>query len=279
MGDVMERERAIRERVAAAYCQPREAFATLVEWNNYLEEREDVAFNLVEGLDVARAEARLRAYSEKHADAIAKHQAEKAEEEAEAETRRMSYKMAGQVGEERQKGAEAGGGGGDATVIRGGDGRSGLCHDRAGQTVADAGSPGRGLAPGGSEPEELAGIPLPFCMIVRESGRAYLPPRARLAGSSSPCAHQRAARAHVGLVGVGKEGAGWWPSAGPAFLWIHNFVYIPLGWFIRRTMCLRLIPPTTASPLYILLNFFKSRASDFLSRSESESGGAGVPTS
>ena len=112
MGDVMERERAIRERVAAAYCQPREAFATLVEWNNYLEEREDVAFNLVEGLDVARAEARLRAYSEKHADAIAKHQAEKAEEEAEAETRRMSYKMAGQVGEERQKGAEAGGGGG-----------------------------------------------------------------------------------------------------------------------------------------------------------------------
>ena len=98
MGDAIARERAIRERVWAAYCQPREAFGTLEEWNNYLEEREDVAFSLVEGVDVARAEARLRAYTAENADSIAKHQAQRAEEEAGDEARRMSYRMASQGG-------------------------------------------------------------------------------------------------------------------------------------------------------------------------------------
>ena len=96
MGDAVARERAIRERVQAAYCQQREAFGTLEEWNNYLEEREDVAFNLVEGVDVAGVEARLQAYTEKHADAIAKYQAQRAEEETGNEARRMSYRMANQ---------------------------------------------------------------------------------------------------------------------------------------------------------------------------------------
>ena len=59
-----------------------EAFGTLEEWNDYLEEREDVAFSLVEGVDVAGAEARLRAYTQDNADSIAKYQAQRAEEEA-----------------------------------------------------------------------------------------------------------------------------------------------------------------------------------------------------
>ena len=104
MGDAIARERAIRERVWAAYCQPREAFGTLEEWNNYLEEREDVAFSLVEGVDVARAEARLRAYTAENADSIAKHQAQRAEEEAGDEARRMSYRMASQGGREQPGG-------------------------------------------------------------------------------------------------------------------------------------------------------------------------------
>ena len=107
MGDAIARERAIRERVWAAYCQPREAFGTLEEWNNYLEEREDVAFSLVEGVDVARAEARLRAYTAENADSIAKHQAQRAEEEAGDEARRMSYRMASQGGREQPGGGGA----------------------------------------------------------------------------------------------------------------------------------------------------------------------------
>ena len=53
--------------------------------------------------------------------------------------------------------------------------------------MADAGGPGRGLAPRGSTPEDLAGMPLPFCMMsVRAAARTFPPPR--LADSSSPCA-------------------------------------------------------------------------------------------
>ena len=94
----------IRTRVMAVYNLREEDFETADQWNDYLEEREDVAFSLVEGVDAARAEARLQAYTRDNADSIAKYQAQRAEEEAGDEARRMSYRMASQGGREQPGG-------------------------------------------------------------------------------------------------------------------------------------------------------------------------------
>ena len=72
----MDRERRIRERVARAFGERRrEDFGSDAAWNNFLEEREDIAFNLVEGIDVEASERRLRAVEAENADAIAATQA------------------------------------------------------------------------------------------------------------------------------------------------------------------------------------------------------------
>ena len=39
-------------------------------YDNYLEEREDIAFNLIEGIDVAETTARLVQYERENADSI-----------------------------------------------------------------------------------------------------------------------------------------------------------------------------------------------------------------
>ena len=71
----MEKERQIRARVEGIYCKERGDFDSLEAWNNYLEEKEDVMFNLVEGVDVQATEVRLQAYLEANAAGIAEHQA------------------------------------------------------------------------------------------------------------------------------------------------------------------------------------------------------------
>ena len=72
----MDRERRIRERVVRAFGERRrEDFGSDAAWNNFLEEREDIAFNLVEGIDVEASERRLRAVEAENADAIAATQA------------------------------------------------------------------------------------------------------------------------------------------------------------------------------------------------------------
>ena len=71
----MERERRIRARVERAFCSPRDTFASQDAWNDYLEQREDIAFNLVEGIDVAKTEERLRQVEQENAVAIAANQA------------------------------------------------------------------------------------------------------------------------------------------------------------------------------------------------------------
>ncbi len=57
----MEREIDIRGRVAAVFTAQEEDFQGLLSYNNYLEEVEEIAFNLVKGIDVEANEAKLRA--------------------------------------------------------------------------------------------------------------------------------------------------------------------------------------------------------------------------
>jgi len=75
----MEREKRIRERVHRAFCAPREQFSTNDEWNDYLEQREDVAFNMVEGIDLEETEARLKKVEQENAHLIAASQAKEVE--------------------------------------------------------------------------------------------------------------------------------------------------------------------------------------------------------
>lgn len=60
-----------RQRVLAVYNRAQSDFATLREWNDYLETREELIFNLAEGVDVAATEATIAEYRRTHASEIA----------------------------------------------------------------------------------------------------------------------------------------------------------------------------------------------------------------
>ncbi|KAK6129637.1 hypothetical protein DH2020_036614 [Rehmannia glutinosa] len=66
------------------YNKREEDFPSLREYNDYLEEVEDMIVNLVDGIDVPAIEARIAEYQRKNADQIMNAQARKAEEYAAA---------------------------------------------------------------------------------------------------------------------------------------------------------------------------------------------------
>ncbi|XP_072960401.1 uncharacterized protein [Typha angustifolia] len=78
------KEMAIRRRVANIFNKREEDFPSLKEYNDYLEEVEDMTFNLVEGIDVAAIEAKIAKYQEENAEQIINSRARKAEELAAA---------------------------------------------------------------------------------------------------------------------------------------------------------------------------------------------------
>ena len=58
-------------RVLSNRFNKREAdFSSRAEWDNYLEEREDIAFNLIENIDVAASNERLSRYEQENAESI-----------------------------------------------------------------------------------------------------------------------------------------------------------------------------------------------------------------
>lgn len=59
-------------------------FSSLKEYNDYLEEVEDMTFNLIEGIDVQVIEAKIARYQEENAEQIVINRARKAEEYAAA---------------------------------------------------------------------------------------------------------------------------------------------------------------------------------------------------
>nr|XP_010906735.1 uncharacterized protein LOC105033574 [Elaeis guineensis] len=78
------KEMAIRRRIANVFNKREEDFPSLREYNDYLEEVEDMTSNLVEGIDVAAIEAKIAKYQEENAEQIINARARKAEELAAA---------------------------------------------------------------------------------------------------------------------------------------------------------------------------------------------------
>ncbi|GAB7362596.1 hypothetical protein MBLNU230_g2910t1 [Neophaeotheca triangularis] len=67
----VEREVDIRRRIAAVFNRREDDFEDLRAYNDYLNEVEDITFNLVNGIDVEETEKRFEAYKKANADDIA----------------------------------------------------------------------------------------------------------------------------------------------------------------------------------------------------------------
>ncbi|KAL5547580.1 hypothetical protein UlMin_002811 [Ulmus minor] len=78
------RELAIRKRIASIFNKREDDFPSLREYNDYLEEVEDMTFDLIEGIDVPAIEAKIAQYQEENAEQIMINRARKAEELAAA---------------------------------------------------------------------------------------------------------------------------------------------------------------------------------------------------
>ncbi|KAJ9550799.1 hypothetical protein OSB04_014844 [Centaurea solstitialis] len=78
------KEMTIRKRIGNIFNKRVEDFSSLREYNDYLEEVEDMIVNLVEGIDVPAIEARIAHYQKENAEQIMNAQARKAEEYAAA---------------------------------------------------------------------------------------------------------------------------------------------------------------------------------------------------
>ncbi|KAL2513297.1 cyclin-dependent kinase-activating kinase assembly factor-related [Abeliophyllum distichum] len=82
--NVFAKEIAIRKRIASIYNKREEDFPSLREYNDYLEEVEDMICNLIEGVDVPAIEAKIAEYQKENAEQIMNAHARKAEEYAAA---------------------------------------------------------------------------------------------------------------------------------------------------------------------------------------------------
>jgi CDK-activating kinase assembly factor MAT1 len=112
----VEREVDIRKKIALVFNKREDDFEDLRAYNDYLNEVEDITFNLVEGIDVPESEARLESYRAKHADEIATNQhiakdeitSFKQQQEREEEQAKMRRKAARREEEdERREAAES----------------------------------------------------------------------------------------------------------------------------------------------------------------------------
>ncbi|PIA65144.1 hypothetical protein AQUCO_00100559v1 [Aquilegia coerulea] len=78
------KEMAIRKRISNIFNKREDDFPSLRDYNDYLEEVEDMTFNLIEGIDVATIEAKIAKYQAENAEQIINSRARKAEELASA---------------------------------------------------------------------------------------------------------------------------------------------------------------------------------------------------
>ncbi|EFJ31027.1 hypothetical protein SELMODRAFT_440128 [Selaginella moellendorffii] len=76
----MNKEMQVRRRIASIYNKREDNFASLRDYNDYLEDVEDIIFNLVQGIDVAETEAKIKAYNEENYEQILASRARKAVE-------------------------------------------------------------------------------------------------------------------------------------------------------------------------------------------------------
>ncbi|KAL8152483.1 hypothetical protein V2J09_010243 [Rumex salicifolius] len=78
------KEMSIRRRISNIFNKREEEFSSLREYNDYLEEVEDMICNLVDGIDVPAIEAKIAQYEKENAEQIMNARARKAEELAAA---------------------------------------------------------------------------------------------------------------------------------------------------------------------------------------------------
>ncbi|KAM6553008.1 hypothetical protein CsatB_013770 [Cannabis sativa] len=78
------KEISIRKRIASIFNKREDDFPSLKEYNDYLEEVEDMTFDLIDGIDVAAIEEKIARYQEENAEQIMINRARKAEELAAA---------------------------------------------------------------------------------------------------------------------------------------------------------------------------------------------------
>ncbi|PAN25569.1 hypothetical protein PAHAL_4G311000 [Panicum hallii] len=83
-GNAWAKEMTIRRRVASIFNKTQEHFPTLKDYNDYLEEVEDMTFNLIEGIDVEAIEAKIARYQKENAEQIFLSRAKRAEDLAAA---------------------------------------------------------------------------------------------------------------------------------------------------------------------------------------------------
>ncbi|KAF8733065.1 hypothetical protein HU200_015426 [Digitaria exilis] len=83
-GNAWAKEMTIRRRIARIFNKTQDHFPTLKDYNDYLEEVEDMTFNLIEGIDVEAIEAKIARYEEENAEQIFLSRAKRAEDLAAA---------------------------------------------------------------------------------------------------------------------------------------------------------------------------------------------------
>ncbi|ORX39285.1 CDK-activating kinase assembly factor MAT1-domain-containing protein [Kockovaella imperatae] len=74
----VEKEVSVRRRMAKYYNKNEKDFATKREYNDYLEEAEDITFNLLNDIDVEATEARITEFARKNAEIIAANEKKRA---------------------------------------------------------------------------------------------------------------------------------------------------------------------------------------------------------
>ncbi|MCJ1377342.1 TFIIH/NER complex subunit [Xylographa soralifera] len=112
----VERECDIRARIEKIFNRREDEFTSLRAYNDYLEFKEDITFNLIERVDVPATEAKLAAYSAENSASIGKnavlaiqeHSSLEEREAAQREISRLSREAARKEEEDQKQAREAG---------------------------------------------------------------------------------------------------------------------------------------------------------------------------
>lgn len=83
-GNAWGKEMTLRRRMASIFNKTRDHFPSLKDYNDYLEEVEDMTFNLIEGIDVEAIESKIARYQQENAEQIYLSRAKRAEDLAAA---------------------------------------------------------------------------------------------------------------------------------------------------------------------------------------------------
>ena len=90
----LSKELQVRHRILAIYNKELEDFDDKAAYDDYLEEREDIMFNLSQGIDVAAMEALVRAYQEREGESIGRNEARRLGRVLKKQTKEARARMA-----------------------------------------------------------------------------------------------------------------------------------------------------------------------------------------